>query len=524
MTIVRILALLSIAAAALPALGAPGDPLISDPFINSYNGWVDPNPTNPNQSPTLAPATVEKPNWGIHLRTGALQESGGGRWGDSTSSTDGRYTPYIMINDNFTTPDVYNFTTTLTTNDDDGFGVVFGWQDTGNYFRVGLRNQSSNLGFGRGVSVQKVVNNTITQIAAPSTTFVPKITDNDAANYFPMNVKVEVNGTAWSVYVDNTLIHSGTDADLKAGKIGVHSWYERNGGTANSPSALRALWGVEASQVTVTDANNANTLFSESFTSPVSWRAMTMRNSAGNTGGQGDDLGNFRLQFPKGRIGEDSNGYEWATQATPNVDFISPAVAVNEPGSSAMSNYEMKVRVANLDDDGVGVLLRVQENDSAFYRVNFARQTITATNMWERAPQGLSVQKFKDGVWSELFRDNQSNPLFVFMDDSGGAGTEVPFDLSVKAIGNQLFVQVTPVGGLPINYPVITDLNDPILAGSVGLASWGNGGADNGAYYTWYGGIPGTPLVVEIPEPGLCLMMMAACGIVAARRRRSLSR
>ena len=75
-----------------------------------------------------------------------------------------------------------------------------------------------------------------------------------------------------------------------------------------------------------------------------------------------------------------------------------------------------------VDDDGLGVIVRAQD-DNNFYRINFTRQAMlpanTAGNDWERAPQGLSIQKVLNGVWSEIFRDNQTTPLFVYQNGPG---------------------------------------------------------------------------------------------------------
>ena len=56
-------------------------------------------------------------------------------------------------------------------------------------------------------------------------------------------------------------------------------------------------------------------------------------------------------------IHQASNGFENATAVAPNVDFIGPAIVVDEPGSTALSDYEMKVRLGAADNDGIGVLV-----------------------------------------------------------------------------------------------------------------------------------------------------------------------
>ena len=193
-----------------------------------------------------------------------------------------------------------------------------------------------------------------------------------------------------------------------------------------------------------------------------------------------------------------------------------PEAVVDEPGSESFADYEMRVRLGGRDNDGLGVLVRVQDDDN-FYRVNFATEGIGATE--QRAPSGLSVQKVQNGVWSELFRDDQDNPLFVYA--NGPAGTTPAtglnmFDLSVRAIGNTLAVQVTDQMGNVFDYPLITDPDNPLLTGTVGLTTWG----DEHVYYTSYGGQAG-PLLTLIPEPAsMALAAVAGVALAGLWRRR----
>ncbi len=141
-----------------------------------------------------------------------------------------------------------------------------------------------------------------------------------------------------------------------------------------------------------------------------------------------------------------------------------------------------------------------------------------------RALRGLSVQKVQNGVWTELFRDNQDSPLFVYT--PGAAGTTPAtagfpaFDLSVKAIGNTLRVSVRDHMGNVVNYPTILDNSNPLLTGTVGFATWGT----ENVYYTSHGGTAG-PLLTLIPEPStVALVMIAGMGLLGVRRRVSLPR
>jgi MYXO-CTERM domain-containing protein len=268
----------------------------------------------------------------------------------------------------------------------------------------------------------------------------------------------------------------------------------------------------------VTDG--ANTLYSETFNArPVAWRQLVMTNSAAvstaSTASRGE-LGNFGMAINDPWIHQVSNGFVNATAA--NTDFIGPAIVVNDPGSAAFSDYAMRVRIGATDNDGLGVLVRVQD-DNNFYRINFTNEVIGAGVT--RAPRGLSVQKVRNGVWSELFRDNQDTPTFVYTPGAAGGNPDTAsfpmFDLQVRAIGNTLKIDGIDHLGVPFSYPLIIDANDPLLTGSVGLQTWGT----ENVFYMGYAGAA-TPLLVEIPEPATGVLALAALvGVAAWRRRRA---
>jgi hypothetical protein len=366
--------------------------------------------------------------------------------------------------------------------------------------------------------VQKIVGGVLTQIS-PNGTGVGAATPITQAminNRTPFDLKVAVDGANYQVLFNNMPIVSGTDPDLAAGrKVGMLSWAQL-ADTDETPDPV--FWGSELEAISVTQG--ANTLYSETFAArPVPWRQLVMTNATGtvNTGNTAskDDLGNFGIRLNDPWIHQVSNGFENAT--VDNTDFIGPAVVVDQPGSANYRDYEMKVRIGATDNDGLGVLVRAQD-DNNFYRINFTNEGL-GTGGITRAPRGLSVQKVQNGAWTELFRDNQDAPLFLYT--PGAAGTNPAtagfpaFDLSVKAVGNTLRVSVTDHMGNVINYPLITDSNNPLLTGTVGLATWGT----ENVYYLGYGGVAG-PLLTLIPEPSsIALVLIAGLGLLRVRRR-----
>ena len=491
----------SLAVISCVSLAAPGSParaqvLVGDPLVSGASGWVD---AFPGRGGT----------WRLSLHAPTLMDTNNANppvTGGGTNT--GLYEPDVLVQNNFTAPAQYDVAATMRTNDDDLIGLVWNYQDPSNYFRVGLRQQpaSGNFGGTQGLSVQKIVGGTVTQLFPAANVAGPDaITQAMIDNRTPFDVRVAVNGANYEVFFNGTSYTSGSDADLAAGrKVGVQSWAQLN------DSAATPLWGSEFDAISV--MQGASTLYSQNFGNrSVRFRQLVMTNAA-SVPTPVASRGNFGLDLNRRWVYQQSNGFENAT--VNNTDFIGPAVVVDEPGSAAMGDYEMRVRLGATDNDGMGVLVRVQD-DNNFYRVTLTNEATGAGIT--RAPRGLSVQKVRNGVWSELYRD--VTPQFVYTPGTVGTTPETGlpmFDLSVTAVGNTLDIQVTDGLGNLIDYPLITDGTDPLLAGTVGLHTWGT---DN-VYYTSFGGQPG-PLVVAIPEPATAaLAVAAAVGCLALRNRR----
>jgi hypothetical protein len=484
--------------------------LVGDAFVSPTTGWVDAFPP-----PTRAG------NWRLNLHAPTLMDTNNANPPTAgATNNDGTYQPDVLVKDTFVAPGAYDVTARMRTNDDDIIGVVWNYQDPNNYFRVGIRTQNAGtFGGTQGLAVQKIVGGVLTQIspAGIGVGAVTPITQAMINNRTPFDLKVLVDGTSYQVQFNGTPIVSGADPDLATGrKVGIQSWAQLSD-TDETPDPV--FWGTELELISVTQG--ANTLYSETFAArPVQWRQLVMTNASGtvNTGNTAtkSDLGNFGIALNDPWIHQVSNGFVNATAN--NTDFIGPAIVVNEPGSTNFSDYEMKVRIGATDNDGLGVLLRVQD-DNNFYRINFTNEAIGAGVT--RAPRGLSVQKLQNGVWTELFRDNQDTPLFVYTPGAAGANPDTAgfpmFDLSVTAVSNTLAIKVTDHMGNVINYPLIVDGTNPLLTGTVGLATWGT----ENMYYMGYGGVSG-PLVIAIPEPmTVGLLAIALLGAAAIRRRNS---
>jgi hypothetical protein len=461
--------------------------LVGNAFASPSSGWVNafPYPTRLGDwrlslhNPTM-----------MNTNDSAVPATGGG-------TNTGLYEPDVLVQNDFLAPSTYDYTVTMRQNDDDIIGLVWNYQDPNNYFRVGIRQQAAGtFGGTQGLSVQKIVGGVLTQLI-PSTIGpgpASPITQTMITDRELINMKVAVNGSNYEIFFNNVSVGSGSDAALVAGrKVGFQSWAQLTDTTSNP------YWGAEFESASV--AQGANTLFSQTFDArPTKWRQLIMTNSAGATGlsatapNKGDILGNFGNSVGYPAIHQHSNGSLSATATTPNIDFLGASVVVDDPGSANFTNYEMRTRIGAADNDGVGVLLRVQ-SDNTFYRVNFVNEGPLATTT--RPPAGMSVQKCLNGVWTELYREPGA-PLFTYVDNGpAGNGSNVPtaagykpFDLKVGLVGDTLKIQVKDDTGNVINYPLITDPSNPILTGTVGLTTYGT----TDVFYMGYGGLD-TPML-----------------------------
>lgn len=153
-----------------------------------------------------------------------------------------------------------------------------------------------------------------------------------------------------------------------------------------------------------------------------------------------------------------------AGDGSTNTGDFTPYVLIQD-GYTSPSDYTVDARMYTSDDDGFGVVFGC--------RVNFSNEGLSTAN--SRAPSGMSIQKVVDGVWTELYRDDQGDVPFVYSLDQ-------PFDVFVRAHGNTLRVEVIkdPDGAaIKHYYSLVVDGTDPHLTGSVAFTNWGSGNINN---------------------------------------------
>tara|TARA_R110002096_G_scaffold97694_22_gene217868 strand:+ start:2744 stop:4792 length:2049 start_codon:yes stop_codon:yes gene_type:complete len=109
----------------------------------------------------------------------------------------------------------YSVNAVLTSNDDDGIGLIFRYQDSKNYYRILLLNDAGNSGAANSTfqRIQKFVD------GEPTTLFQNKITPAFPNGYFALTA--DVRGDTIRAYLDGELIGEAIDSTYSSGKVGV---------------------------------------------------------------------------------------------------------------------------------------------------------------------------------------------------------------------------------------------------------------------------------------------------------------
>src|SRR5688500_13148582 len=177
----------SLLASLVSAPAVFGQALVGGPFVNPSTGWVD-----------AFPAPARAGNWRLSLHNPTLIDTNNANPPTSgATAIAGTYEPDVLVQDNFAAPGTYDLVARMYTNDDDIVGLVWNYQDPGNYFRVGIRTQAAgSFGGTQGVAVQKVVGGVVTQLspAAPGPGVASPITQGMINGREPFDLKVAVNG------------------------------------------------------------------------------------------------------------------------------------------------------------------------------------------------------------------------------------------------------------------------------------------------------------------------------------------
>jgi uncharacterized repeat protein (TIGR02543 family) len=433
--------LVSIFAGFLCASAVNAAVLFEDDFNRSFPGWTAVQPAGNYLDGPL--------QWEYDIVSSAFVEQSN-IYTDNSTFSSSAIAP-MLINDTVTAVN-FTYTARLTAGDDDGFGLIFGYQNETNFYRVTFARQARSGGFPwTAWSVDRKVNGVTTNLFGYGKPGYTQTFINRAGIPFDVTVSVNVLNQLTLSVLDNPtgtstnypLVTNQSLPSSGHGKVGIFTW----GMAGGTPSAFR-IQNVNLTPVSLT--GNPNGLTNWSATIPP--RMVT--NSATVSGqpfwslmaGQSGHLG---------RVEERGDCFA-GNDAAGQVDFTGPTLVA---GSDSWSNYVVAARIIPFDDDAHGIVFRYG-NPSNFYRIALRAQ-VSATG----PPPGLSVQKNVNRIYSEVYRDNP-----VKYSPVNGQ----PYDLVAQIATNTLNILVVanPDGAATVyNYGPfnMTGVN----TGKVGLFSWG---------------------------------------------------
>ena len=378
----------------------------------------------------------------------------------------------MLINDTLATPP-FTFSARLTAGDDDGFGLIFGYQNETTFYRVTFARQARTGFPWTGWSVDRKAGGVTSNLFGAGTPGYVQTFVNTAGRPFDVTLAVDALNRLTLGVVDNptgtpTVYALVTDQPLPgpaSGRVGLMTW----GMAGGTPKGFR-IQNVNLTPVPL--AGNPNAL--TNWTPVVPPRA---NGSTALTGGTGQPFWSLGLG-PGGGTGVllENGDCFGGNDAAGQVDFTGPTLVA---GNESWSDYVVAARILPLDDDGHGLILRYL-NSTNFYRVALRSQASTIG-----APRGLSVQKNVNRTYTEIFRESavQYDPV---------AG--VPYDLVAAISGDtlQVLLVADPEGAAQAySYGPWTVSGVP--NGRVGVFSW----AMSQTEFDWVTVQDGTPLYVS---------------------------
>ncbi|MBI2949531.1 MAG: hypothetical protein HYY23_17990 [Verrucomicrobia bacterium] len=477
------------------AHSAPAVLLFEDDFNRGIPGWTAVQPTGNG-------TYISEPlRWQYDIVGGGFLEQSN-IYTDAADASPSATAP-MLINDavagtNFT------YKARLTAGDDDAFGLIFGYQNANNFFRVTFTRQRRTVpGYPwNGWNVDRRVNNVSTNLFGHGTPDHVESFFN--TQYQPFDVTIAVTGNnLFSLTVlddpegaktEYKLVEAKPLPRAANGRVGLIVW-------GMSGTALRGFRIHNPVLDPVKLVGNPNALTNWTAVVPPRADGSGLDPASGNSGqpiwslalGQNGAFGTLHEN-------SDANG---GNDDAGVVDFAAASIVA---GDVTWSNYVMTTRIIPADDDGHGILLRYKDEKN-FYRVALRSQD-SATG----PRQGLSVQKVINGVFEEIFHDD---PVKY------APPANVPYDITAVMVGNRLQLQVVgnPTGAAQsFAYGPFDITGATVPNGKIGFFSWGMSRTEFD--FVRVHGIDGLPLQVNsaygAPNPGTGLQGFASGSSVAA--------
>ena len=365
----------------------------------------------------------------------------------------------------------FTFRARLTAGDDDGFGLVFGYRNESNFYRVCFAQQARTNFPRQGWSVDRKTNGATATLFA-SAAFVPA-----AGRPFDVTLAVDEQSRLTLQVVDDPdgvaairqLVDRQALPTAADGPVGLFTW----GMGGGDPPGFR----IENVDLVPGGLHGGVDRLSawESVVPPRGNGSAALDWLSGGIGRPLWGVKSPRHGLPRTLAETSRSGAGW--DALGRVDFTGPALVAGDAG---WSNYVVAARIIPGDYYGHGLLLR-DRNPSNFYRI--ALRSSLSPGVGVRS--GLSVQKNVNGVYSQVYADNPAR--FT-------PARDVPFDLVAEIRSNAL--QVLAVSD-PDGAADVYRWNPMSLAGQgqgkMGVFSWYMAKVE----YDWIRVCSGAPLYVS---------------------------
>lgn len=288
----------------------------------------------------------------------------------------------------------FTYRARLTAGDDDGFGMVFGYRNESNFFRITFAQQLRTNFPRRGWSLDRKTNGVHQVLAGSLSSFIPTLgrpftvaLDVDSEQRLTLDVVDDPGGAA----THRRLIDRQALPASAAGQVGMFTW----GMGGGDPPGFR----IQAPELEPGGLCGGEGV--QTWEAVVPSRADGSTELANWTGGVGRALWTVKWGSrgqPGALVESSHSGAGWDMAG--NVDFTGPTLVAGDAG---WSNYVVATRIIPRDYLGFGLLLRHQ-NSSNFYRVGLRAAPWTGEGM----RSGLTVQKRVAGAYSSVYMDPPS--------------------------------------------------------------------------------------------------------------------
>tara|TARA_B110000467_G_scaffold8007_1_gene7073 strand:- start:138 stop:3911 length:3774 start_codon:yes stop_codon:yes gene_type:complete len=373
----------------------------------------------------------------------------------------------------------YTYKALLMSGDDDGIGLVFGYKDASNFYRIMFASQEERNTFpGEGWLLERVVDGSAIHLGGDdySEDWEP---DFIYIQGYPFEVTIKTKGKKLTITVVDDPEEDGTEYELVSnltipadadGNVGLASWEQAGGIPSGSHFSDISVDGKEVAipnplegweEVIPLNYEENDFLEGGNEGIPLWSVGITTDSVAGGILTESSNSGLAGIEIE----GVDEEFYS-------NLDWVSGMLV---KGDAKWKDYRISTKLHPYPHcaftgcwvNGHGVVFRYKDPEN-FYRLSFSSR-----NPGDGLPrQGVSIQKVVNGEWSEVFWEKGaafSSKKFV----PSGKADQSEFNLNMSIVGNQLeFSIVNDPDGMAkvFNYGPIEITG--VDSGKVGFFSW----------------------------------------------------